>query len=197
MSAAIAVLIGYLLGSCPFGYWAGRLRGVDLREHGSGNTGGTNAVRVLGARIGIAVIVLDVLKGTAAVLIGAALGGTGTMVLAGAAAVAGHLYPLFLGFRGGKAVATGAGVMLGLAPGIVAAAFVLWLAIALITRYVSVASMTAALAVAVATIATGQPWPVIAFAVGGAAVVVWRHRPNIQRLRAGTEHRVNLRGARS
>ena len=197
MSAAIAILIGYLLGSCPFGYWAGRLRGVDLREHGSGNTGGTNAVRVLGPRIGITVIVLDVLKGTAAVAVGAALGGTGTMVLAGAAAVAGHLYPLFLGFRGGKAVATGAGVLIALVPAIVAGAFVLWLAVALTTRYVSVASMTAAVAVAVAVIATGQPWPVIAFAVGGAAVVVWRHRPNIQRLRAGTEHRVNLRGARS
>jgi len=197
VSAAIAIVIGYLLGSCPFGYWAGRLRGVDLREHGSGNTGGTNAVRVLGPRIGITVIVLDVLKGTAAVLVGAALGGTGTMVLAGAAAVAGHLYPLFLGFRGGKAVATGAGVLIALVPAIVAGAFVLWLVVALTTRYVSVASMTAAVAVAVAVIATAQPWPVIAFAVGGAAVVVWRHRPNIERLRTGTEHRVNLRGARS
>ena len=197
MSAAVAIVIGYLLGSCPFGYWAGRLRGVDLREHGSGNTGGTNAVRVLGPRIGITVIVLDVLKGTAAVLVGAALGGTGTMVLAGAAAVAGHLYPLFLGFRGGKAVATGAGVLIALVPAIVAGAFVLWLVVALTTRYVSVASMTAAVAVAVAVIATAQPWPVIAFAVGGAAVVVWRHRPNIERLRTGTEHRVNLRGARS
>ena len=197
MSAAIAIVIGYLLGSCPFGYWAGRLRGVDLREHGSGNTGGTNAVRVLGPRIGVIVIVLDVLKGTAAVLVGAALGGTGTMVLAGAAAVAGHLYPLFLGFRGGKAVATGAGVLIALVPAIVAGAFLLWLAVALTTRYVSVASMTAAVAVAVAVIATAQPWPVIAFAVGGAAVVVWRHRPNIQRLRTGTENRVNLRGARS
>jgi glycerol-3-phosphate acyltransferase PlsY len=197
VSAAIAIVIGYLLGSCPFGYWAGRLRGVDLREHGSGNTGGTNAVRVLGPRIGVIVIVLDVLKGTAAVLVGAALGGTGTMVLAGAAAVAGHLYPLFLGFRGGKAVATGAGVLIALVPAIVAGAFLLWLAVALTTRYVSVASMTAAVAVAVAVIATAQPWPVIAFAVGGAAVVVWRHRPNIERLRTGTEHRVNLRGARS
>jgi glycerol-3-phosphate acyltransferase PlsY len=197
VSAAIAIVIGYLLGSCPFGYWAGRLRGVDLREHGSGNTGGTNAVRVLGPRIGVTVIVLDVLKGTAAVLVGAALGGTGTMVLAGAAAVAGHLYPLFLGFRGGKAVATGAGVLIALVPAIVAGAFLLWLAVALTTRYVSVASMTAAVAVAVAVIATAQPWPVIAFAVGGAAVVVWRHRPNIQRLRTGTENRVNLRGARS
>jgi len=143
------------------------------------------------------VIVLDVLKGTAAVLVGAALGGTGTMVLAGAAAVAGHLYPLFLGFRGGKAVATGAGVLIALVPAIVAGAFLLWLAVALTTRYVSVASMTAAVAVAVAVIATAQPWPVIACAVGGAAVVVWRHRPNIQRLRTGTENRGNLRGARS
>jgi len=87
-------------------------------------------------------------------------------------------------------------VLIALVPAIVAGAFLLWLAVALTTRYVSVASMTAAVAVAVAVIATAQPWPVIAFAVGGAAVVVWRHRPNIQRLRTGTENRVNLRGAR-
>ena len=196
-AAAVAIVLGYLLGSCPFGYWAGRLRGVDLREHGSGNTGGTNAVRVLGPAIGIPVIVLDVLKGTAAVAVGAALGGTGTMVLAGIAAVIGHMFSIFLGFRGGKAVATGAGAMLGLAPWVVLAAFVVWLVVALATRYVSVASMTAAVVAVVATIATGQPWPVAAFAAFAGLVVLWRHLPNIRRLRSGTEHRVNLRGARS
>jgi glycerol-3-phosphate acyltransferase PlsY len=195
--AVLAILIGYLIGSCPFGYWAGLLKGIDLRKEGSGNTGGTNAVRVLGPRIGIPVIVLDVLKGTAAVLIASSFGGTGAEVLAAVAAVLGHAFPIFLRFRGGKAVATGAGAMFGLAPEIAAGVTLLWLVVALLTRYVSVASMVAALAFVLSAILTGQPWPVVAFTVFGTCVVFWRHRTNIARLRAGTENRVNLRGARS
>jgi glycerol-3-phosphate acyltransferase PlsY len=194
--AIIAILIGYLIGSCPFGYWAGLLKGVDLRKEGSGNTGGTNAVRVLGPRIGIPVIVLDVLKGTVAVLIASSFGGTGAEVLAAVAAVLGHAFPIFLRFRGGKAVATGAGAMFGLAPEIAAGVTILWLVVALVTRYVSVASMVAALAFVLSAILTGQPWPVVAFTVFGTCIVFWRHRTNIARLRAGTENRVNLRGAR-
>jgi glycerol-3-phosphate acyltransferase PlsY len=195
--AVLAILIGYLIGSCPFGYWAGLLKGIDLRKEGSGNTGGTNAVRVLGPRIGIPVIVLDVLKGTAAVLIASSFGGTGAGVLAAVAAVLGHAFPIFLRFRGGKAVATGAGAMFGLAPEIALGVTILWLVVALLTRYVSVASMIAALAFVVSAILTGQPWPVVAFTVFGTCIVFWRHRTNIARLRAGTENRVNLRGARS
>jgi glycerol-3-phosphate acyltransferase PlsY len=195
--AVLAVVIGYLIGSCPFGYWAGLLKGVDLRTEGSGNTGGTNAVRVLGPKIGIPVIVLDVLKGTAAVLIASSFGGTGAQVLAAVAAVLGHAFPIFLRFRGGKAVATGAGAMFGLAPEIATGVTILWLVVALVTRYVSVASMVAALAFVLSAILTGQPWPVVAFTVFGTCVVFWRHRTNIARLRAGTENRVNLRGARS
>ncbi len=194
--AVIAILIGYLIGSCPFGYWAGLLKGVDLRREGSGNTGGTNAVRVLGPRIGIPVIVLDVLKGTVAVLIASLLGGTGVEVLAAVAAMLGHAFPIFLGFRGGKAVATGAGAMFALAPEIAAGVTVLWIVVAITTRYVSVASMVAALAFVVSAIVTGQPWPVVAFTAFGTCIVFWRHRTNIARLRAGTENRVNLRGAR-
>lgn len=193
---AVAVLIGYLIGSCPFGYWAGLLKGVDLRTQGSRNTGGTNAVRVLGPGLGVPVIVLDILKGTAAVLIAAALGGTGTEVLAAVAAVLGHAFPVFLGFRGGKAVATGAGAMLGLTPGIAVAVVVFWIVVGLVTRYVSVASMAAALAFVVLAVATDQPWPVVAFTVFASSIVFWRHRTNIARLRAGTENRLNLRGAR-
>ena len=113
MTSLLAIAVAYLLGSCAFGYWAGLLRGVDLRDQGSGNTGGTNAVRVLGAKIGVPVIALDIFKGTAAVLIAGRLGGTGTEVLAACGAVLGHTFPVFLRFRGGKAVATGAGAMLG------------------------------------------------------------------------------------
>lgn len=198
MSAALlSIVIGYLIGSCAFGYWAGRLRGVDLRLEGSGNTGGTNAVRVLGPKIGIPVIVLDVLKGTVAVLVGGLLGGIGCEVLAGSAAVVGHIFPVFLRFRGGKAVATGAGAMIALAPWVALAVVVVWVVVSLATRYISVASMVSAVAFVVAVIVTDQPWPVIAFTLFGAGLVLWRHRTNVARLRAGTEHRLNLRGARS
>jgi glycerol-3-phosphate acyltransferase PlsY len=143
------------------------------------------------------VIALDILKGTAAVLVASHLGGTGSEVLAAVAAVLGHAYPIFLGFRGGKAVATGAGAMFGLAPEIAAGVFVLWIVVGLVTRYVSVASMVAAVAFVVSAVVTGQPWPVVAFTVFATGVVFWRHRANIARLRAGTENRLNLRGARS
>ena len=192
MSTLVAIVIAYLLGSCAFGFWAGKLRGIDLRTEGSGNTGGTNAVRVLGAKVGIPVIALDILKGTAAVVIAGRLGGTGTEVLAGMAAVLGHTFPLFLRFRGGKAVATGAGAMLGLAPWIAAGVFALWIALGLITRYVSVASMLSAVAFMLAAILTDEPWPVVAFTVFASAVVFWRHRGNLARLRDGTENRLNL-----
>ncbi len=193
----LAIGIGYLLGSCPFGYWAGRLKGVDLRTQGSGNTGGTNAIRVLGPRIGVPALILDIAKGVAAVLIASRLGGTGTEVLAAAAAMLGHTCSIFLGFRGGgKAVATGAGAMLALAPEVTLPVAVVWIAVSLLTRYISVASMVSAVVLLAGVIVTDQPWPVIAFALFGAAVVIWRHRSNIARLRAGTENRLNLRGAR-
>jgi glycerol-3-phosphate acyltransferase PlsY len=197
METALAVLVGYVLGSCPFGYWAGRLRGVDLRTEGSGNIGGTNAIRVLGPRIGVPALLLDIAKGAAAVLIASQLGGTGTEVLAAAAAMLGHTRSLFLGFRGGgKAVATGAGAMLALAPEVTLPVAVVWIAVSLLTRYISVASIVSALALVAGVLLSGQPWPIVAFAVFGAAVVIWRHRSNIARLRAGTEHRLNLKGAR-
>jgi glycerol-3-phosphate acyltransferase PlsY len=197
METALAVLVGYVLGSCPFGYWAGRLRGVDLRTEGSGNIGGTNAIRVLGPRIGVPALLLDIAKGAAAVLIASQLGGTGTEVLAAAAAMLGHTRSLFLGFRGGgKAVASGAGAMLALAPEVTLPVAVVWIAVSLLTRYISVASIVSALALVAGVLLSGQPWPIVAFAVFGAAVVIWRHRSNIARLRAGTEHRLNLKGAR-
>jgi glycerol-3-phosphate acyltransferase PlsY len=192
--AAIAVVIGYLLGSLPFGYWAGRLRGIDLRLAGSGNTGATNAMRVLGLKIGIPVMALDIGKGAVAVLIARGISDSDLVpVLAGAAAVAGHMYPLFLGFQGGKGVATGAGTMLALVPAIGVAAFVLWLTVSLATRYVSIGSVVTAIAYPAAAFATGQPWPITLYTLGAGLWVIWRHRANIARLRAGTENRINLR----
>lgn len=195
--ALLAIAIGYVLGSCPFGYWAGRLKGVDLRTQGSGNIGGTNAIRVLGPRVGVPALLLDIAKGAAAVLIASQLGGTGTEVLAAAAAMLGHTRPLFLGFRGGgKAVATGGGAMLALAPEVTVPVAIVWIAVSLLTRYISVASIVSAIVLVVGVFASDQPWPIVVFALFGAAVVIWRHRSNIARLRAGTENRLNLRGAR-
>jgi acyl phosphate:glycerol-3-phosphate acyltransferase len=194
----VAVAAGYLLGSLPFGYWAGRLRGIDLRLAGSGNTGATNVMRVLGLKIGVVVMALDIGKGVAAVLIARSVSDNELVwVLAAAAAVVGHMYPLFLGFKGGKGVAVGAGTMLALVPWMGVAAFVLWLCISLATRYVSIGSVVTAIAYPAAAFLTDQPWPVRLFALGAGAWVIWRHRGNIARLRAGTEHRINLRTLRT
>jgi len=193
--ALAAVVIGYLLGSLPFGYWAGRLKGVDLRQVGSGNTGGTNAIRILGARYGVPVILLDMAKGVVAVLIARELAGVTAEVLAATAAVLGHAFPIFLRFRGGKAVAVGAGAMFALTPVIGVLVTLVWFIVAAGTRYVSLASLATAVAFPTLTFVFGEPWPIRLFALAGGLFVIWRHRSNIARLRAGTEHRINLRRA--
>ena len=178
MSAEQVVLVAlaYLGGSLPFGYWAGRMHGVDIRQVGSGNTGATNVWRVLGKRVGLPVLLLDIAKGFIPALIGLQMAGAGTAIVAGAAAVAGHTFPVFLGFGGGKGVATSGGVVLAVTPvhGIVLLvvfAVVLWL-----FRYVSLASMTAAVLYPVTCIVSGEPWPVIAFALAAARCDAARSR---------------------
>ena len=134
-------------GRSPSATGPGRLRGIDLRLAGSGNTGATNVMRVLGLKVGVPVMALDIAKGAAAVVIARALSTNDIVpVLAAAAAVTGHMYPLFLGFRGGKGVATGAGTMIALVPWIGIAAFFLWLGVSLATRYVSIGSVVTAVA---------------------------------------------------
>jgi glycerol-3-phosphate acyltransferase PlsY len=192
----LALIVGYLLGSLPFGYWAGRLKGVDLRTVGSGNTGGTNAVRVLGPKVGVPVIVLDIAKGAVAAWIGGEIGGADAAVLASVAAVLGHAFPFWLRFRGGKAVATGAGTMLALVPWIGVTVFIIWIVVGLVTRYVSVASIVAAFSYSVLCVISGQPWAITAYTFVAALFVLWRHRENVARLRAGTENRLNLPRAR-
>jgi glycerol-3-phosphate acyltransferase PlsY len=191
--AIAAVVVGYLLGSIPFAYLAGRLRGVDLRKVGSGNTGGTNAIRVLGARYGVPVILLDMGKGAAAVLIAGQFGGPTAEVLAAFAAVFGHAFPIFLRFHGGKAVAVGAGAMLALTPGIGLLVTLVWFVVAGLTRYASLGSLATAVAFPTLTFVFDQPWPIRIFALAGGLFVIWRHRSNIARLRAGTENRIRLR----
>lgn len=195
MIEALAVVAAFVAGSLPFGWWAGRLRGVDVRAVGSGNTGATNVSRALGRRTGAAVMALDIVKGVVPVLAADAVGGVTVATLAAAAAVAGHIFSPFLGFRGGKGVATGCGATLALVPLVGVGITVVWIATIALTRYASLGSIAAAISFPTFAFAFGEPWPVRAFAVAGCALVVWRHRANIARLRAGTESRVGARRA--
>jgi acyl phosphate:glycerol-3-phosphate acyltransferase len=197
VTAALVVLGGYLLGSMPFGYWLVRLaKGEDIRKVGSGNIGATNVWRSYGKAYGLPIVLLDVAKGFVPALVGTSLEGELVGVVAGGAAMLGHWRPLFLRFqRGGKMVATAAGTLLGVAPLLGALAAVFWIAVFLLCRYASVASMAAAVAVPALAVALGEPWPVIAFAALAGAAVFVLHRANIARLRAGTESRFRLRRA--
>jgi len=194
----LVVPFAYLLGSLPFGYWLPRIfRGEDIRSSGSGNVGASNVFRVYGRRLGAAVALLDVAKGFAAALLGLEVGGALVGVLAGAAAMVGHARPIFLRFqKGGKMVATGGGATFALAPLVAFCCIGIWLAVFVLTRYASVASIATALALVVLVVLLGYPWPVIAFGIAGAAAVIFMHRQNIRRLVSGTEHRFALRRPR-
>jgi glycerol-3-phosphate acyltransferase PlsY len=201
MSPAVPlfILLAYLLGSLPSSYVAGRLRGVDLREHGSGNLGATNVYRVLGAGIAVPVVVLDVAKGFVPASLFPGWDGNADARLAiayGLAAIAGHVWPVFLKFRGGKGVATGAGVLLALAPLTTVLALLIWIGVVSLTRYVSVASITAATLVPLLAALLDAPGSTVAFCALVAGFVWWTHRSNLRRLRDGTEHRFGSGRAR-
>ena len=198
----------YLLGSVPFGLLLCRvIKGVDIRESGSKNIGATNAGRVCGMPFFFAAFTLDFLKGLAPVLVGAwVLAEFGPdlpealmMILYGALAVLGHTFPVYLRFKGGKAVATSFGVFVGLAPVAAGIAFGVWLALFLAFRYVSLASMLGAVAAPTAYAVLHRDrldiehWPVLAFTAVVAVLVVVRHRANIKRLLAGTESRISFK----
>ena len=195
MIPALLVVAGYLAGSLPFGYWLARaLRGVDIRTVGSGNIGATNVWRSFGPRLGIAVMVLDTLKGFVPALVATLWVGSLWGVVAGAAAMLGHSRPLFLWFeRGGKMVATCGGAFLGVAPIVGGIGAAVWILVFAVCRYASVASITAALSLPIVALALREPWPVIAFAVAAAVAVLVLHRSNIRRLRSGTETKMRLR----
>ena len=199
MTSVLVVLGGYLLGSMPFGYWVVLLvKGEDIRKVGSGNIGASNVWRTYGRWLGIPIVVLDVAKGFVPALVGALLVGELTAVLAGGAAMLGHWRPLFLRFqKGGKAVATGGGVFLGAAPLLGLIGVAVWIVVFLISRYASLASIVAALSLPIVAVVLGEPWPIIVFGAIAAVGVVLLHRPNIGRLRAGTESRFRLRRASS
>lgn len=196
MSDALALILAYLIGSFPTGYVMTRLiTGQDLRSVGSGGTGATNARRALGSKWGAVVALIDILKGVLGVVIAGWLSSSDlTVALAGILVVVGHCWPVWLGFRGGKGVATAAGAIFALTLwGFVLVPFLIVPVV--LTRYVSLGSLIAAIAApflfAILAVLDVVPDAYVLFAVVVAALVVWRHRENIERLRSGTERRLS------
>jgi glycerol-3-phosphate acyltransferase PlsY len=194
----LAILAAYLMGSIPFAQLLSQRRGVDLRRVGSRNVGATNVLRTLGVRAAVLAMVLDAVKGVVAVLVAQRLtNGATAPVAAGLASMIGHVYPVWLRFRGGKGVATAAGAFAVLTPAALGAAAGVFLLVVWFSRFISVGSMAAALTLAVWTIATDAPMAVGIGAALAAAMVIVAHRANLARLAAGTERRIGQRGVRA
>jgi glycerol-3-phosphate acyltransferase PlsY len=194
----LLLLAAYLLGATPTSYLVGRARGVDLRQHGSGNLGATNAFRVLGWKAAAPIFVVDILKGWFPTAFFPLWDGDPLPHWAlayGFAAIIGHVFSLYVGFRGGKGVATGAGVFLALAPWAVLAGLLSWAAIIYLTGYVSLASITAALLLPALVLALQGVTPVFWLALALSAFVIYAHRANIRRLLRGEEHRFGRKAA--
>ena len=212
LTCTIAVLAAYVAGSLPFGFWISKCLGVDIRDKGSGNIGATNVLRTLGKKVGITVLILDILKGFLPVLIGSLIIFSelpdsmrdneeivGTIyVLLAIAAIVGHNYTFWLGFKGGKGIATSAGSIMPFLPQVLIGALLIWIISFFLTRYVAIASMAAAFSIPILTALLDHNYlfpeinsslPVISFGVIAAIMAVWRHRSNIQRLMKGEEDR--------
>ncbi|WP_334176644.1 glycerol-3-phosphate 1-O-acyltransferase PlsY [Pseudoxanthobacter sp.] len=192
-SSLVAVVFGYLAGSIPFGVILTRLGGAgDVRQIGSGNIGATNVLRTGRKSLAVGTLLGDMFKGTVAVLIAAAYGGPVAAILAGGAAFLGHLFPVWLGFRGGKGVATYLGLLIGLAWPLAIVFAGMWLLVALLTRYSSLSALIATAATPVIFLFVGEQALAAVFAM--MTVVLWiRHAENIRRLLAGTEGRIGDR----
>jgi acyl phosphate:glycerol-3-phosphate acyltransferase len=190
---AAVVLTGYLLGSIPFALiMARRWSATDLRHSGSGNLGAANVLRTSGVRAGVLVALLDVLKG--AVILAERLSPSAAApAVAGFAAIVGHIYPVWLRFRGGKGVATACGVFSILTPLAVPPALAVFIAAVWITKYISLGSVLASLVLPPLAYVAGGQVPAVAAAVAAASIIVFRHRSNVARLRAGTERRLGVR----
>lgn len=205
LTFVIVVIVSYLLGSIPFGYLAGRMAGIDIRNCGSGNVGATNVIRTLGKGYGYPVFALDFLKGLGAVkmsiLIATRMQSEWNPpemfgIVAAISSVLGHSFPVWLGFNGGKGVATSAGALFGLAPVAALVGVAIWIVTFWLTRYVSVASIAAAAALPFVILITtwlSRTTGKLLFysSVCLAVVVIWRHRSNLSRLIHGTEPRFN------
>lgn len=192
LTTFLVIAAAYLIGSIPFGYLFARFwKGIDIRQYGSGNIGATNVWRTLGKGPGLVVLTLDLLKGVTAVLLAKQLENTDIAVLGAALAVmAGHSWPLYLGFKGGKIIATGAGAVLAIAPLPLLLAFLVWLTAVAITRYVSLGSILGAISLPLWIMLFQYNKTTLAFAVLVAAFAVWKHSSNIKRLLNGTEFKI-------
>ncbi len=206
MGFLVIILVSYLIGSIPSGYLAGRLAGLDIRKQGSGNIGATNVTRVLGKKYGYPVFLADFSKGLVAVLLAPLLARFFALshapdlfeIVAGIFVVVGNAFPVWLRFRGGKGVATSAGLLFGLTPIVAVIDVVVWVVAFYTTRYVSLASVIAALALPVTVFIikhlTGVDRPLILYvSIALAAIVILRHRSNLSRLMRGTEQRLQKR----
>jgi glycerol-3-phosphate acyltransferase PlsY len=199
----VAALAAYLLGSVPTGFLVGKARGIDIRKVGSGNIGATNVMRALGTKLGVIVLVADGLKGYAGCawmteLVIQFFGSTSTnseaaRIVAGLAAVLGHNYTCWLKFKGGKGIATSAGVLAALVPRSLVIIAIVWIVVFATTRYVSLASMSASFTLPFATWLTGGTPLMIAVTAAMGALAIYKHKSNIQRLLHGTENRVGWR----
>jgi glycerol-3-phosphate acyltransferase PlsY len=191
----IEIVAAYLVGSVPFALLLSRRWGArDLRRIGSGNLGAANVLRASGVTAGVLVAILDILKGAASVMLAQRLSGdTVGSAAAGLAAIVGHVYPVWLRFRGGKGVATACGVFSILTPLAVPPALALFIATVWVTKYISLGSVVASLALPVIAYTSAAPPAVVAAACGASALIVLRHRTNLWRVRAGTERRLGVR----
>jgi acyl phosphate:glycerol-3-phosphate acyltransferase len=211
LSFVLTLLLAYLLGSIPTGYLVARGRGMDIRDVGSGNTGATNVFRSIGRGAGLVVLTVDFLKGLLAcglvppcvVLLlevgesDASRFAESLALVAAVAAILGHNYTCWLRFKGGKGIATSAGVLVALVPWALLIILTVWLVVFGLWRYVSLASIAASLALPPAVWLTGGSATLIGICAGLTGLAIYRHWSNLQRLLAGTEHRVDLRGKRS
>src|SRR3954468_15605787 len=185
------ILLGYGMGSIPFAFLLARRAGIGVRIAGSGNVGAANGLRTPGLPLGVMVMALDICKGAASVLTAYAAAGTvSSMAAAGAAAIVGHIYPIWLRFHGGKGVAVAAGVFAVLAPAATIVATAVFFSTVWLSRLISLGSLGATGRVPSAAWLTGAPIPVVAAAAGGAALILFRHRANVRRILDGTERRV-------
>jgi len=194
MEHFVVLAANYLLGSIPSAYLLGKLiKGIDIREHGSGNVGATNAFRVLGKWVGLVVLLFDALKGVLGVLLAQNVGGPWFVVFAALVVMAGHNYSVFLHFKGGRGVATGAGILIALSPETVIIAVLIFASVLWTTKYVSLSSIIAALSVPISMFVLNETLPVKILGLIAVAFVIFRHRPNIKRLMDGTERKINDR----
>jgi acyl phosphate:glycerol-3-phosphate acyltransferase len=193
MTAAV-ILAAYLIGSIPFALILARRWGADLRQVGSGNLGATNVMRASGVTAGLLVAALDMAKGAASVWLASRLSDSADApAAAGLAAIIGHIYPIWLRFRGGKGVAAACGVFSMLTPAAVPLVLALFAAVVWLTKYISLASVVAAIALPPVAYAFGAPAPAVIAAAAAATIIVFRHRSNVLRLWTGTERRVGAR----